>query len=97
MGTWPRDDGLGIRYGMVREHPHGCLLGQRTLPWRSSREGMPEARSIRRSSRKRGKISNIEETEMESYCINARQSNRNFLRSKWLKDKELRINVDNGG
>jgi hypothetical protein len=34
---------------------------------------------------------------MESYCINARQSNRNFLRSKWLKDKELRINVDNGG
>ena len=30
---------------------------------------------------------------MDSYCVDARQSNRNFLRSKWLKDKESRINV----
>jgi hypothetical protein len=71
--------------------------GQRIRLSRYLREGTPGARSTKRSSRKRGKISNIEETEMESYCINARQSNRNFLRSKWLKDKELRINVDNGG
>jgi hypothetical protein len=30
---------------------------------------------------------------MDSCCVDARQSNGNLLRSKWLKDKELRIDV----
>jgi hypothetical protein len=30
---------------------------------------------------------------MDSCCVDARQSNRSFFRSKWLKDKELGINV----
>jgi hypothetical protein len=72
-------------------------VDQRTQPWKSSREGTRGARSIKRSLRKRGKTSNIEETGMDSCCVDARQSNRSFLRSKWLKDKELRINVGNGG
>jgi len=28
---------------------------------------------------------------MDSCCVDARQSNRSFLSSKWLKDKELRV------